>query len=246
MTAVWRNKFMLLIAAILLIPITTDAKVYLVSVGISDYPGTGNDLTLPVNDARTIAWVYSKNSSLKYQILLDKNATLEKIKNTMNKIFALADLDDQVVFFYSGHGCDGGFYVYDGVLSYQEIRESMSRSKCRNKMIFADTCFSGGLRTDNTLLHTETSAAKKANVMLFLSSRNDEYSLEYFNMKNGLFTNYLQKGIRGGADADKNRIITARELFEYVHTNVERHSEGKQHPVMWGKFPHSMPVMIWK
>ena len=65
-------------------------------------------------------------------------------------------------------------------------------------------------------------------------------------MKNGFFTTYLQKGLRGGADADKDRVITAKEIFDYVHTNVVELSKGKQHPVMWGKFSDDMPVMNWK
>ena len=45
----------------LLIPaVSTDAKVYLVSVGITDYPGNDMDLTLPANDAKTIANLYAK------------------------------------------------------------------------------------------------------------------------------------------------------------------------------------------
>ena len=82
--------------------------------------------------------------------------------------------------------------------------------------------------------------------MLFLSSRSNETSIEQRNMENGYFTTYLQKGLRGAADSDKNRIITAKELFKYVHENVVKISNGRQHPVMWGKFSDSMPVISWK
>ena len=44
--------FLLLASLMLLIPaVSTDAKVYLLSVGITDYPGNDMDLTLPANDA---------------------------------------------------------------------------------------------------------------------------------------------------------------------------------------------------
>ena len=113
-------------------------------------------------------------------------------------------------------------------------------------MIFADACFSGKIRTNSSSSQSELSDAKKANVMLFLSSRSDETSIERRDMDNGFFTTYLQKGLRGGADTNKDRIITAKELFNYVHTNVVKISNGKQHPVMWGKFSDNMPVMSWK
>lgn len=243
-----RMRRILLVAVIaLLAPVFAQAKVYLVSVGIADYPGTSMDLTLPAKDAQTITWLYSKNTSMQYCQLLNEEATKAKIIAAMNKVFSMAGPNDIVVFFYSGHGYPGGFCAYDGDLDYKEVRAAMARSKCKNKMIFADACFSGKIRTNGTSASSsEVAAAKKANVMLFLSSRSDETSIERKDMANGFFTTYLQKGLRGGADANRDRVITAKELFNYVHANVVKLSGGEQHPVMWGKFSDNMPVMSWK
>ena len=238
-----RILFLSLIA--LLIPTFTYAKVFLVSVGITDYPGTSADLSLPAKDAQTITWLYSKNTSLQYCQLLNENATKAKIIAAMNKVYSMAGPNDIVVFFYSGHGYPGGFCAYDGDLEYQAIRTSMAKSKSKNKMIFADACFAGKIRTNGTSSGNEVSAAKRSNVMLFLSSRSNETSIERRDMQNGFFTTYLQKGLRGGADVNRDRIITAKELFNYVHENVVKISKGKQHPVMWGKFSDNMPIMVW-
>ena len=240
------KRFFILCFVSVLIPVIADAKVYLVSVGVSDYPDKEMKLRLPVNDARTMTWLYSRNTELTYSQLLDENATVSKILAAMDKVFSKAGSDDIVVLFYSGHGYPGGLAVYDGNLSYNQIRRCMSKSKSRNKMILADACFSGKLRTrSNTTTPSDEETAEGANVMLFLSSRGNETSYERLGMKNGFFTTYLQKGLRGGADSDKNRTITAKEIYEYVHSNVVELSDGKQHPVMWGKFDDDMPVMIW-
>lgn len=243
-----RTKIVVLILSIFLLMLSAEvnAKVYLVSVGITDYPGTSMDLTLPAKDAQTIAWIYSKNTNVEYSLLLDDRATTQNILSAMRKIFAKATTNDIVVFFYSGHGYPGGFAAYDGSLTYTEIRKAMKISKCKNKMIFADACFSGKIRTDGRVSHNSIQAAKKANVMLFLSSRSDETSIERRGMQNGFFTTYLQKGLRGGADKNRDRIITANELYEYVHKGVIELSNDKQHPVMWGNFSNDMPVMEWK
>ena len=87
---------------------------------------------------------------------------------------------------------------------------------------------------------------KNANVMLFLSSRNTETSLESSLMDNGFFTYALQRALRGGADANRDRVITARELFNYVSKKVSTETGGRQHPVMWGKFSNNMPVIEWR
>ena len=224
---------------------TINAKVYLVSVGITDYPGTSMDLTLPAKDAETISWLYSKNASVVKEQLLNENATMQNIISSMRKTFAQAGTDDIVVLFFSGHGYPGGFVAYDGQLTYTQVRKAMATSKCKNKMIFADACFSGKIRTNGNSSQSSLQAAKKANVILFLSSRSNETSIERRGMQNGFFTTYLQKGLRGGADTNRDRVITAKELYDYVHKGVIEISHDKQHPVMWGKFDDNMPVMAW-
>ena len=235
-----------LITVFLLTTVTTlQAKVYLVSVGITDYPGTSMDLTLPAKDAETITWLYSKNTSVEYSQLLNEQATMQNITSSIRRTFAKASTDDIVVLFFSGHGYPGGFVAYDGQLTYTQVRKAMATSKCKNKMIFADACFSGKIRTNGNSSQSSLQAAKKANVMLFLSSRSNETSIERRGMQNGFFTTYLQKGLRGGADANRDRVITAKELYDYVHKGVIEISHDKQHPVMWGKFSDNMPVMTW-
>lgn len=81
--------------------------------------------------------------------------------------------------------------------------------------------------------------------MLLLSSRTNENSIERYDMKNGFFTEYLRKGLSGNADANRDRTITAKELFDFVSKGVADISNDKQHPVMWGNFEDSMPVMKW-
>lgn len=241
------RKLVALLLAIFLLGsyIPVSAKIYLVSAGISDYPGQGNDLRLPVEDAKTITWLYGKNSDVEYRQLLNSNATAENIVNSIKTLFDKAGPDDIVVFFFSGHGYPGGFVAYDKMLNYDNIRNAMAGSKSKNKMIFADACFSGKIATPGKNSGSSIASARKANVMLFLSSRSNEISIERASMSNGFFTTCLQKGLRGGADANRDRKITAKELFKYVHDGVKKLSNDKQHPVMWGKFSDDMPVMSW-
>lgn len=243
------KTFRLFITAILLtLAFSANARVYLVSVGIADYsgfPSKINNLRLTTKDAETIVDLYSKNTSVDYSLLLNEKATKDRIVRAIKKVFNQASEDDLVVFFFSGHGYPGGFCAYDGNIGYDEIRKAMAKSKSKNKMMFVDACRSGGMRVDENSAQGAISAAKNANVMLFLSSRNNENSIERRDMQNGFFTTYLHKGLKGNADADRNRVITAKELFDFVHSGVSQISGGKQHPVMWGKFNDNMTVMKW-
>ena len=239
------NFFKAIICTFILfsLAVTANAKTYLVAVGVSDYPGTDKDLRLPANDAATVQYIYSKNSNTESVLLTNSNATKSAILSKLRSTFAKASENDIIVFFFSGHGSKGAFCAYDAQIPYSEIRQAMASSKAKNKMIFADACFSGKMRQGRK--NTAEQSFNNYNIMLFLSSRGNETSIERRDMKNGFFTSCLQKGLRGGADANKDRTITARELFKYVSTNVKTLSSDKQHPVMWGKFSDNMTVMKW-
>lgn len=239
------NFFKAIICTFILfsLAVSADAKTYLVAVGVSDYPGNNKDLRLPANDAATVQYIYSKNSNAESVLLTNSNATKSAVLSKLRSTFAKASENDIIVFFFSGHGSKGAFCAYDAQIPYSEIRQAMASSKAKNKMIFADACFSGKMRQGRK--NTAEQSFNNYNIMLFLSSRGNETSIERRDMKNGFFTSCLQKGLRGGADANKDRTITARELFNYVSTNVKTLSSDKQHPVMWGKFSDNMTVMKW-
>ena len=221
------------------------ARTYLVAVGVADYPGTDMDLTLPDNDARAIVEVYKKNQKVTYVLLTNSEATKDRITRAIKQVFAQAKKDDIVVFFFSGHGYNGGFCAYDGNISYKQVREAMAKSKCTNKMMFVDACHAGGVRQEasNAQHNPVPDEMRHANVMLFLASRTDEYSLESSAMQCGFFTTYLTRGLSGAADANSDNIVTARELFLYVNGGVADLSGDRQHPVMWGRFSNNMPVI---
>ncbi len=217
-------------------------NVFLVAIGISDYPGTANDLNLPVADARAMVDLYKTNRATSTRILLNANATREEIIKTANSLFKNAEHEDIVVLFFSGHGIPGGFCAYDDYLLYDDIKAIFSSCKSKHKMIFADACFSGRIREPSS---DRKSIPSDSDVMLFLSSRHNETSIESAGMKNGFFTTCLIKCLKGAADGNRDRRITAKELFDSVSKGVIRLSNDHQHPVMWGNFSNSMVVMQW-
>lgn len=217
-------------------------KIYVVCVGVSDYPGEKNDLELPVKDATALYNLYWKYVKAEAVLIMDADATKNNVLGRMKEVFSKAEEDDSVVFFFSGHGYAGGLVASDNhALEYSDLKKVFSACKARNKMIFADACHSGTAREAKKAEREEMKS-----VMLFLSSRGDEVSFESGRMKNGYFTAALLGALKGGADFNRDRIITARELFTAVSETVKRLSHDNQHPVMWGNFDDDMPVMTWK
>lgn len=240
-----KRFFSILFAMTLAISINIGyAKTYIVCAGIANYPGTANDLLLPANDARAVAELYNMRQGTEYYLLTNENATKANIITAMENLYKKAGESDQVIFFFSGHGLEGSFIAYDGALSYNTIRTAMAKGKSRSKIIYADACYAGKFRDVPKTTHNNTSD-RNADVLLFLSSRSKEKSKEFRNAKNGVFTTYLLSGLKGKADANRDRTITAKELFNYVSKNVQRDTQQAQHPVMWGRFSNNMPLFKW-
>ncbi len=236
------KRFILIAFFLTIFGITSESKdFYILSVGIADYPGTWNDLNLPANDAKAVASLYKTCNKAHTVLLLNENATADNIINTAKVLFQKAGKQDVIIFFFSGHGATGCFCAYDGNLEYSELRSVFASSKATSKIIFADACLAGGMRQGGHTGHHTLGS----DVMLFLSSRDDEYSMESAGMKNGFFTSCLVRCLKGGADSNKDRIITARELYEGVSKGVVKLSNDRQHPVMWGNFNDNMSVINW-
>ena len=236
------RKFIFVLALALIGCTSYSQGVYILAVGVSDYPGTRNDLRLPTNDATAIIDLYKTNGQAKTKILLNEDATHIAIVNAAKNLYQNAGPEDVVVFYFSGHGNPSGFNAYDKSLDYKVLKDIFSDCKSKHKMIFADACFSGKLRETR---EKSTSSPQDIDIMLFLSSRHNEVSIERPAMNNGFFTACLIKCLKGGADIDKNRIITAKELYQEVSRGVKTLSNDQQHPVMWGNFDHDMTIMKW-
>lgn len=216
------------------------ARVYVVSVGIADYPGTKNDLRVSNHDAKTIATIFNATKDAVVTMLVDSTATQAALLSNMHTLFEDAQNDDAVILYFSGHGTPGALVCHDGLLTYKHIFRMLKGCKASRKVIIADACYAGKMRTTSQ----QTSSYNSQDVMLFLSSRTNETSQET-QYKNSLFTIFLERGLRGGADINRDRQITARELFDFVHDGVTKASDNKQHPVMWGKFDNNMTIIKW-
>lgn len=228
-------------------------KLYVMAVGVGKYQDASiQQLRMPTNDADSIAALFRAEGA-EVLVLKDEEATGDSIRSKMRAFFSKSTKDDNVLFFFSGHGVTRGFCGHDinvtrrGCLSYSDIKEIFQGIDAYGRMIMADACHSGDLRTKPQpveklqeevapILTATDNSKNKQQVMLFLSSRGYEYSYETPILPNGYFTFYLCDALKGAADNNKNGLITAKELYDYVSFNVKETSTGLQHPVMWGNF----------
>jgi uncharacterized caspase-like protein len=225
----------------------SQGKIYAVLAGISDY-ATGNDLQhshLDAIDMYRLLELQTPKANLK--LLTNRQAKRDDILRAADELFRKAKPEDMVVFFFSGHGADGSLAAHDRSISYGDLKAVFKRSRAKRKILFSDACFSGAMRSpQQQAMQQQASRKVGSNVLLFLSSRSDEVSHERNGMRNGVFTFFLIAGLKGAADTNRDRRVTARELFEFVNPRVREQTGGRQTPVMWGQFDDRMVILNYE
>jgi uncharacterized protein len=163
-----------------------------------------------------------------------------------------------VYVYYSGHGlptADGqGLYVLPQradrdfmdktAITQAEINAAIQAAKPKSVTIFLDACYSGQARTGETLLASARPVSLKAETAAFpegftviTASRGDQVSSSSPELKHGIFSYYLMRGMEGDADANRDGRITAGEMQAYLAENVARQAgmmNRRQEPQLLG------------
>jgi hypothetical protein len=218
---------------------------YAIVIGISDYPGSMNDLEYADDDAvlmtRVLDEVYGFNN---ITTLIDWEATRESILGAIDDLQGVGP-DDEVVFFFSGHGMSGiaddgdterldtaivvnpapdapvfsNFEpIWDG-----ELREAFCSCGTSRIIFIFDSCMAGGM---------DDLAGPDRVILMASSERGYAWEGEEWgygdNEGNGEFTYYLAKGIlEAGASVydyfgyvfPMAAEVTVEEAFDYARTN---------------------------
>ncbi|MEO1262413.1 MAG: caspase family protein [Bacteroidota bacterium] len=237
-----------------------DMKVWAVIVGISSYNHM-QALKYTDDDAyRMYAFLKSPEGGAladnQISILIDEDATKEKIMRAMKATFAKAGENDLVMIYFSGHGLRGSFLPidfdgYQNKLEHGEINEILESSPAKYKLVIADACHSGSLlamksgETRNILEdYYKTLAQADGGTALIMSSKSDETSLESSGLRQGVFSHFLIRGLKGEADMDNNKIVTVKELFSFVDENVRAYTMNRQSPLIKGDYDGNMTVSV--
>ncbi len=163
-----------------------------------------------------------------------------------------------VYVYYSGHGYpveDGkGLYLLPPgadrefiartSIQLQEINADLKAAKANSVTIFMDACYSGQARNGETLVASARPIVPRVEKKLFpdnftviTASQGDQWSSSSPELKHGIFSYHLMKGMEGEADANKDGRITLGEMQAYLVENVGRQAgmmSRKQEPQLIG------------
>jgi uncharacterized caspase-like protein len=175
----------------------------------------------------------------------------------MQNLFLSAGPKDLIILYFSGHGLPGAFLPidYDGsgnLLTHQEIRRIFDQSQAGYKLCVADACHSGGLlagrggRLPQNILNSyyKNLAQTRPGTALIMSSKAEETSLESSGLRQGVFSHFLLRGMKGEADQDIDGVVRVQELFQYINYQVQAYTSQQQSPVIQGDYDPRMPIAV--
>jgi TonB family protein len=200
----------------------------------------------------------------KIKLLLDAEADEVNIIKAFENWLPLQVNKDKtdVYVFFSGHGLpsnDGKSLYFlphtvdkdllsRTAVAQSEVVAALVAVKPKSVTMFIDACYSGQTKNGDVLLANARPLALKSelssypsNFTVISASAHDQISSSSPELKHGIFSFYLMKGLEGEADNDKDGKISVGEMQEYLSDKVSRQAMAlnrKQTPQLIGNTAH--------
>lgn len=209
---------------------------YAIIVGISNYPGTANDLQYcdddaqAMNNALTTLYGYSSDN---IHLLLDMDASFTAIRDAINVTKSQAMTGDEVVFFFSGHGTSGrasdgdNEKIDEAILSHDgsslvaiwdgQLKDWFAGFKTQRIIFIFDSCLAGGM-TDLQAPRRVINMACSESGVSYEDDSWENGQFTYFFVDKGMLASKADKydNIAGVAD------VTIEEAFDYAKANCRK------------------------
>jgi len=216
---------------------------WLIVIGIENYQFT-DDVLYAKRSAELFVKVTQKKLGIKPRnslVLINQQASSGAIKDHLKLFLANIPKDDQLYFYYSGHGIPDpsnnnepyilpidkipGYVTSDKSLQLTNIYNQLTQSKAKSIVAWIDSCFSGS--TDGKSVLKGVASARlvpkqvdfnQRKMAVLTAGRKNQFSNMYQERGNRLFSYYIMKALL----EDRKNINT---LFQSVAVNVKDQSK---------------------
>ncbi len=207
----------------------SDPQCWGVFVGVSDYEFI-NDLYYGDDDAvdfyNTFAPVWGTSNT---RLLVDSQAAESDILDAISWLAENADVNDTVVFTYSGHGSESGALcpydiTFDGSgISPRELSEALDQIQAEKIVVILDMCYAGKAQI----------RLSKDGRVLMLASQSDEFSQEDPHLRNGVFSYFILEALDefDMLDINQDYELSVEEIAEYANQMTADY-ESDQNPIL--------------
>ena len=151
--------------------------------------------------------------------------------------------DDGNSLFFLPHGADRDF-ISKTAINQSEIIAALQATQPNSVTMFIDSCYSGLTRTGDALFASARPVVIKSknveyptNFTVISASSPEQISWSSAELKHGIFSYYLMKGMEGDADENTDGKITVGEMQSYLADMVAKQAmtmNRKQVPQLTG------------
>ncbi len=235
----------------------TSGRVHLIASGVSQY----RDASIPPLDfaddnakrfAEALHTFSPRGFRGQQQLLTDQNVTPANwrmtVANMRRELRDRVQPDDVLLVFLSGHGIQDpvtGEYRY---LTYRarsrDLRArnyvdcldflsiaSLGDLPCR-KLVILDTCHSGAIQSmEASQLKSAVRFLQSDMAIVFTASEGTQFAIEDRERQSGAFTYWVNEGLRGNGDLNRDGAVSLKELVGYVQSKMAVESVS-QHPTI--------------
>lgn len=203
-----------------------EARKVAVVVGVEQYAPSIGALKYAVDDAQLIAQAL-RLQGYTVQLLTDSQATPAAILDRIEQVGkTLPDGNGTLVFFFSGHGFAENNSNYlatfgtvlgrlqSSALPLKAVEAEIRKTQVKRAILFVDACRNApnnGIKSVNRGFIYEQSEGMK----LLFATKFAELSYERDELKQGVFSHFLNRALRGQA-AEADGLITFDSLTRYV------------------------------
>jgi len=212
----------------------TPKRAFAIIVGVSNYPGTSNDLMYCRSDAITMhTMLRSRYNFIPANMILltDSEATRSAIFSAFTTIKNQISTEDIFFFYFSGHGGEASSSLhficpYDSIPSNPslfiydlELDNLLDQLPCSEKFVMVDACNSGGFIPE----------VQAGNRFIMTACQANQLSWETSELRHGVFTFFFLDSIFVAPDSNGDGVRSMEEQFPYAR------SETIDYMLGWGE-----------
>lgn len=182
-------------------------------------------------------FLHTVNGSFVYErsyisIPRDSPTSKQNILTSIDRIANLADKEDQVLVWWTGHGLPNAVDAYDDLLSATELDSALDQIQCHSLYLIFGSCYSGSLiddlKEENRLIYTASNSTETAKGSEFKS---DFMWATYAALEPFPYFGTFEESARV-ADLNSDGKISLLEMYSFAEAFVTR-KRINQHPQRW-------------
>lgn len=201
-------------------------------------------------DAREMSTIL-KDKGFDVSLLLNENATKDKIIRSLRTILQNTDNDSRIFFYFAGHGqtedkpgggergyivpVDADLYEWQQtMLPMKDINNMVKKARAKHVFLAFDSCYSGlGLTRGIKLIREQDSdyiekMMRSRSIQVLTAGGRSEQAIEADG--HGLFTDHLLAALSGAADINSDGYTTGTEIYATLRPSVTKRSFNRQTP----------------